>query len=572
MILFSFNCVGIAETLEQLVFEPKWLERNMTNFPQDMAGLDFKWDVDEENPDKKESASSRKAGELLGQKALQVTVLCDQGHLLGINTILYLPPPSMDGESDEAGHQKVFASIAAELEKKFGSKGEQLKHSIGVNMRWYAKDSVYDLKGLPMMIEYREKDKTTKRLTYTVWLATYPSLEILVFSPKLWEQSGTRFAEQNAMMGFQWTSASKDSARSAWPGKFMGIDIPEAIVRVKSEKLASIDLSLFNRGDSGESKFPDSKSFAEFVQEVRAALDKKLDAKATPRPSDSRNVSRTEGVIWKGPHAYYLLEWNETRANPSRRIPYHAEFLRLSVAPAVSTTEAGVPKQWKGTDHLKTESNGDKYIYDVPMVDQGQKGYCAVAVAERVLRYYGKDVDQHEIAKLAGSSSSMGTSIDELHAALKSISSKLRLRTKTIFEPDERFVRSMVNDYNKAAKRMKKDQVVLGAGWENSLDKDVLKESRSKDRSALNRFERNIETYVDQGKPLLWSVYIGWAPEPKILPQTRGGHMRLIIGYNKKESEIIFTDTWGAGHEMKKMKLEDAWTMTRGLGVMEPSL
>jgi hypothetical protein len=37
------------------------------------------------------------------------------------------------------------------------------------------------------------------------------------------------------------------------------------------------------------------------------------------------------------------------------------------------------------------------------MVDQGEKGYCVVASVERVLRYYGGTVDQHELAQIANS-------------------------------------------------------------------------------------------------------------------------------------------------------------------------
>jgi hypothetical protein len=46
--------------------------------------------------------------------------------------------------------------------------------------------------------------------------------------------------------------------------------------------------------------------------------------------------------------------------------------------------------------------------------------------------------------------------------------------------------------------------------------------------------------------------------------------MRLIIGYNLKTSEVIFTDSWGAGHEQKRMAMDDAWTITNGLSSIEP--
>ena len=46
--------------------------------------------------------------------------------------------------------------------------------------------------------------------------------------------------------------------------------------------------------------------------------------------------------------------------------------------------------------------------------------------------------------------------------------------------------------------------------------------------------------------------------------------MRLIIGYNTKTNELLFSDSWGAGHEKKRMPLDDAWSITTGLVTIEP--
>ena len=53
---------------------------------------------------------------------------------------------------------------------------------------------------------------------------------------------------------------------------------------------------------------------------------------------------------------------------------------------------------------VTTRPDGTRIIENVPMVDQGQRGYCAVATTERVMRYYGFEVDQHLMAQLAQSS------------------------------------------------------------------------------------------------------------------------------------------------------------------------
>lgn len=50
----------------------------------------------------------------------------------------------------------------------------------------------------------------------------------------------------------------------------------------------------------------------------------------------------------------------------------------------------------------------------------------------------------------------------------------------------------------------------------------------------------------------------------------KGGHMRLIIGYNPQTKEILYTDTWGAGHELKRMPEDWAFTITHDAFFLRP--
>jgi hypothetical protein len=74
---------------------------------------------------------------------------------------------------------------------------------------------------------------------------------------------------------------------------------------------------------------------------------------------------------------------------------------------------------------------------------------------------------------------------------------------------------------------------------------------------------------IEKGVPLMWSVQLGLFKEGD-LPQSFGGHMRLIIGYNPKTSEVLFSDSWGAAHALKRMPMDEARTMTTGLYYIEP--
>jgi hypothetical protein len=48
-------------------------------------------------------------------------------------------------------------------------------------------------------------------------------------------------------------------------------------------------------------------------------------------------------------------------------------------------------------------------------------------------------------------------------------------------------------------------------------------------------------------------------------------HICLIIGYNEAKNEIIFSDSWGAGHEQKRMAAPDACAATMGLYLLKPA-
>ena len=96
----------------------------------------------------------------------------------------------------------------------------------------------------------------------------------------------------------------------------------------------------------------------------------------------------------------------------------------------------------------------------------------------------------------------------------------------------------------------------------------VVKKMRVKD-SRYKKFLAGVRTQVDQGIPVFWGVMLGMFPEPGF-PQTRGGHMRLIIGYNAETHEILYTDSWGAGHELKRMPEDWAFAITHDVFFLKP--
>jgi hypothetical protein len=173
-------------------------------------------------------------------------------------------------------------------------------------------------------------------------------------------------------------------------------------------------------------------------------------------------------------------------------------------------------------ENIHTADNGDVSLHNVPMVDQGDKGYCGVASAERVLRYFSIPLDSHQLANLMETDKFGGTQLKDFEVIMHQIAHRHK------------------RDFDKFAS---------GVGI------------------------RNVAKYIDRGVPLMWGVYLtpefekivakrqprrdqataaDWAETVsserrntrRIKPKLNGGHLRLIVGYNAETREIAFSDSW----------------------------
>ncbi len=412
-------------------------------------------------------------------------------------------------------------------------------------------------------------------------------LDELVAGESAWQMTAAQFEQQFQKARFDWLSDKKDQARFFGPGLSLwegSVKLNEAIIEFTPEGNPSrMAFSIFSRGDSDQLAHTRDQ-FESQIKTLRDTISKRLAVASTERGKDKASAVAAEGFVWMKPPAAYLLEYSYQREVKSRDIEFRPEFIRLRVAriggkssAPTATAATGVSKA-SLTANLKRAENGDVYISNVPMVDQGPKGYCAVATAERVFKYYGIPVDQHEMAQVADTGAGGGTSPDKMYEALNKLEGRLRVRVRVIENWDFKKFMDEVADYNKEAKRAKKPEVDASPRGNviyvneiyGKMDGEVLKVSRTeRDRSGFGKFQRSVNGLIDQGIPVMWSVSLGLLPEPEI-PQASGGHMRLIIGYNTKTGEILYTDSWGADHALKRMPVANAFAITTGMYYMEP--
>ena len=204
------------------------------------------------------------------------------------------------------------------------------------------------------------------------------------------------------------------------------------------------------------------------------------------------------------------------------------------------------------------------------------------------------EVEEHEIGQAAGTTADGGTSTKEMKESIDMIGKRFRLATQTLYgdfdkNVDDRIqgLEKEVASYNKAAKKLKKAEIAESVyihrsgnmiqydprAVDTAMDPEVLMDMKvnGAQKSRYRKFMSDIHQYVNQGIPLIWGVKFGVYPEPNT-KQELGYHIRLIIGYNDKKREILYSDTWGSGHELKRMPADWAWTISRCLMVMKPLL
>ena len=438
-----------------------------------------------------------------------------------------------------------------------------------------------------------------------------------------WKSDPVLFVKRHEKQGFKFTSGSRESADTRLDGAvtYHGIPVFESKVAFAEDSsgVTRVELVLFSPAGTEVRENVDSHryrlvrreksisydGFVQLMRDVRA----KLTAEGAKNPpmkterTQAPTVQKSQTWPRTSIPTETTLTWNYSQEG-RKKDTFSAGFVRVAVdgparlAGAADGRKASVggAHAAKGAkkivDNVVRDPRGDVFIDNVPMVDQGQKGYCAAAASERVLRYYGVEVDEHEIAQAAGTTAEGGTSTLEMKNSVQSIGRKYKLGTtvtygdfeKPVGERIEGIVKEVAN-YNKAAKKMKKKEIADDvyithsgstiyynpAAADAAMDPEVLKymKTEGSQRSKFTKFLKDVHDQVDKGIPLFWGVTLGTYPEPEI-PQANGGHMRLIIGYNDKKKEILYSDTWGAGHELKRMPAEWAWTISHCLMYLKP--
>lgn len=350
---------------------------------------------------------------------------------------------------------------------------------------------------------------------------------------------------------FKWLTSQHDRARMTkkpYGNVQIGLSLlggkvaaEEVLLDFEGGTLKRVTASIYNRGDAGPMA---KETFERLIALCGKEIGQKLQVQPKRQPQPVGSALKNVGWTWSAAGADVLMEHNEL-APASKGVEAVPEYLRIKIAPPNNRDwSMGVSTLGRSTSTLTKRDllrrvvksgTSSARIEGVPMVDQGAKGYCVLASFQRLFEFYQIPCDQHELAQLLGSSPEGGTSGEAIERRIGALDRRFETRF----------------------------QVLIGRTM-NPRDAEKLD---------VKRFARMIKTQIDLGVPLLWTMRLGIADEDPPLPRTgqiSGGHMRMIIGYDEEAEQIFFTDSWGAGHEFKRMKTSDAFRCTDGLFVVQP--
>ena len=310
--------------------------------------------------------------------------------------------------------------------------------------------------------------------------------------------------------------------------KILGEQVYSTALYGGTEHAESLSLVFLNRGDTlklnGRRRIPT----AEQIEECGMRIHHAVVALLGEPMRDSLGKGDLREKVWR-------WDWNGHAIMLSLQ---EAKYTALRIMPTDRADRAG--RMSKLTDDelkqrmascVERRENGDVVIRNIPMIDQGPKGYCSPATWERYLRYMNIPADMYLLALAANTGAGGGTYAHEMIDATKNIiCSNGRKLSKAGTEP------SMKN----VAKHIDKGLPIMWRLISTPHFRRAVKDNTAK--------RNGEETESEDSKESTGS----------------GGHICLIIGYNKQTGEVAISDSWGPKFSERWVPAHEAQRVSNG--------
>ena len=375
----------------------------------------------------------------------------------------------------------------------------------------------------------------------------------LFVDDNLWDDEASAVAQR---LGWPRESAtSLDSSYRLYPdasARFLGARPYSQVLYGEEERASALSLVFANKGDavSTVSGRPDNREVRQRRAELRAnrkAIEKDEKTLAAAlvalfgEPATARfgQGGRTRETVqrwdWRG-HAFLL-------SAP------RGEYVTLRILPSASADSGGKSRladdaiRQRAASRVERRANGDVVVTDLPMVDQGPKGYCVPATWERVMRWMGVPADMYVLAMAGNTEAGGGTSGDDIMWGARDA---------------------------------------------------VTRAGRRLDSPALKPVPSGVAKFIDRGLPVMWAMYstpefnraanerlaarrgmtdpAAWSDSLETAREAAGrlvkdpeaAHLCLITGYNARTGELAVSDSYGPGFEERWITAEEAQAVSQG--------
>jgi len=351
-----------------------------------------------------------------------------------------------------------------------------------------------------------------------------------------------------------WPQESKTDTQSSYrlyakgDVRVLGARPYSLVLYAHDNKPDSLSMVFANKGDfAGVGDKDDDKKRSTAIRDFKDAV-----------RDDSKTIEQTLTAALGAPVRQTFGETPETRESVARwdwgeqAILLAApkdEYVAVRVVRREVADNYGRASRVEGLRELlqtrvEKRGNGDVVVQQIPMVNQGPKGYCVPATWERYLRYMEIPADMYMLAMAGNTNMGGGTSISAITGNVDTYVSRYGCKIMAV---------------------------------DSSLD------------------TRNIARYVDKGLPLMWACFVSTDIEKNITKRTmerrnvtdwdayikelkpvkkqyrdtsfrdiNAGHMRMIIGYNSKTGEIAISDSWGDWAAERWITVEEAASTSQG--------
>lgn len=342
----------------------------------------------------------------------------------------------------------------------------------------------------------------------------------LIFSDEnLWDDQGDAAAARCGLTKESETSI--DTVYRTYPGGYstaFGAGVRSIQMSAANGLVTGISLTFSNQGDGGG----EGASLEKSVRNDKEILTESLTGlfgRGTPCSIGS-GARREAGTRWDwGVHSFVLVYRT-------------GSYVALRIMPVEKANSRGATRIRDSqirdaiSGRVFRRGNGDVVIGGLPMVDQGDKGYCIPAVWEMALRSMGVEADMYLLAAEMGSSGRGGTDLGRALAVGREVAeeggrsmSQIRMEGK-------------VGEVSKWIDRG--IPLIWGLRCSEQFIRGGL------ERSAARR---------GMTDPARWKAEYAPAIKPGDLTRTPGfGHVCLIVGYNSRTGEIAIADSWGREH------------------------